>query len=132
MDYKKLGLGLGVFSIALGAAELFAARRIARALQVEGREGVIKAFGARELLAGANLLAAPAVAANVWNRVGGDAMDLAALGLAAKNAPRGKAVWGALAFVAAATLLDIVTARGLDRETGKTLPDDAGRAAATA
>jgi hypothetical protein len=129
MDYKKLGFGLGVFSIALGAAELLAPRRIARALGAEGKEGLVRAFGGRELLAGANLLAAPAVATNVWNRVGGDAMDLAALGLAAKNAPRNKAVWGALAFVVGATLLDVVAARGLARTTGKTFPDDAGRAA---
>jgi hypothetical protein len=129
MDYKKLGFGLGVFSIALGAAELFAARRIARLLDAEGSEALVKAFGGRELLAGVNLLAAPAVATNVWNRVGGDAMDLAALGAAAKNAPRNKAVWGALAFVVGATLVDVLAARGLDRSTGKTFPDDAGRAA---
>ncbi|MDB5709387.1 MAG: hypothetical protein JWL96_1457 [Sphingomonas bacterium] len=129
MDYKKLGFGLGVFSIALGAAELLAARRIARLLDAQGSEALVKAFGGRELLAGVNLLAAPAVATNVWNRVGGDAMDLAALGVAAKNAPRNKAVWGALAFVAGATLVDLLAARGLDRSTGKTFPDDAGRAA---
>ena len=59
-------------------------------------------------------------------------MDLAALGLAAKNTPRNKAVWGAAAFVVGATLIDILAARGLDRTTGKTLPDAAGRTAATA
>lgn len=129
MDYKKLSFGLGLFSIGLGAAELFASRRIARALQVEGKEGLIKAFGGREMLAGVNLLAAPAVATGMWNRVAGDAMDLAALGFAAKNAPRNKAVWGAAAFVVGATLIDVLAARGLDRSTGKTFPDAAGRTA---
>ena len=52
MDFKRLGLGLGVFSIALGVTELFASKRIARALEAEGSEGLIKGFGARELLAG--------------------------------------------------------------------------------
>jgi hypothetical protein len=33
-------------------------------------------------------------------------------------------VWSALAFVAAATALDVLTARGLDRTTGKMLPAD--------
>ncbi|RHW18143.1 hypothetical protein D1610_06565 [Sphingomonas gilva] len=122
MDYKKLGLGLGVFSIALGLAELIAARRVAGALDAEGHERLVKGFGARELLAGANLIAAPAHATNVWNRVAGDAMDLGALALAARRAPRNRAVWGAIAFVVGATILDVVTARGLDRQTGKTSP----------
>ena len=122
MKFKSLGLGLGAFSIVLGLTELFAANRIARALEAEGSEGLIKGFAARELLAGANLLAAPAVSTNVWNRVAGDAMDLTALGVAAKAHPRNGAVWGAVAFVVAATVLDVVTALGLDRESGKMLP----------
>lgn len=126
MDYKKLGFGLGVFSIALGAAEVFAAKRVARLLGVEGKEGVIRAFGGRELLAGASLITAPAASANVWNRVGGDAMDMAALGLAAPNRTKNKALWGAIAFVAGAALIDVLTARGLDRTTGKTFPTGAG------
>lgn len=125
MNYKKLSLGLGFFSLGLGAAELFASRRIARALEAEGYEGVIKSFGARELVAGVGLLQSPAHGTRVWNRVAGDAMDLAALGGLAKRASRNKAVWASLAFVAAATAIDVVTALGLDRETGKTLPQQA-------
>jgi len=126
MAYKKLAFGLGVFSIALGLGELLAAKRIAGTLDAEGAEGLIKGFGARELLAGANLLAAPAVATNSWNRVAGDAMDLTALAFAAKGSPRNRAIWGSIAFVIGVTLLDIVTAHGLDRTTGKTLPLRAG------
>lgn len=122
MIFKRLGLGLGVFSIALGLTELFASKRIAKGLEAEGSEGLIKGFGARELLAGANLLAAPALSTNVWNRVAGDAMDLTALGMAAKAHPRNRAVWGAVAFVVTATVLDVVTALGLDRHAGKMLP----------
>ena len=126
MDYRKLGFGLGLFSIALGAVELLAAKRVTAALDAEGHEGLVKGFGARELLAGANLIAAPAVATNVWNRVAGDAMDLTALALAARASPKNRAIWGSIAFVVGATLLDIVTARGLDRTTGKTLSLAAG------
>lgn len=122
MDYKGLSLGLGFFSLALGAAELFASRRITRALDAEGHESLIKAFGAREIVAGVGLLQSPAHASRVWNRVAGDAMDLAALAAAARSAPRNKAVWGAVAFVIGATALDAFVARGLDRSTGKTLP----------
>ena len=122
MDYKKLSLGLGVFSLALGAAELLASRRIARALKAEGNEGLIKGFGGREVAAGVGLLQSPAHATRVWNRVVGDGMDLAALAAAARNAPRSKAVWGAIGFVIGATALDALVALGLDRTTGKTLP----------
>lgn len=122
MDYKKLGFGLGVFSIALGVTEIFASRRITRALNAEGHEALVKGFGAREIAAGAGLLQSPAHAVRVWNRVAGDGMDLAALALAARKTPRRGAVWGALAFVVGATILDIVVARGLDRTTGTTAP----------
>ena len=122
MDYKKLSLGLGYFSLALGAAELFASRKIADTLDAQGHEGLIKAFGAREVLAGVNLLVAPALALNMWNRVAGDVMDIIATSAAAKNSPQNKAVWGALAFVVGAAALDTAVAIGLDQQTGKTLP----------
>ncbi|MGR6329281.1 hypothetical protein ACU5AX_09460 [Sphingomonas sp. XXL09] len=122
MDYKKLSLGLGVFSLALGAAELFAPRRIAKGLSAEGHEGLVKGFGGREIAAGAAILQAPGHSTAVWNRVLGDAMDLTALGASARKSPGNRLVWGALAFVAAVTALDVVTALGLDRETGKALP----------
>lgn len=122
MKYKTFGFGLGVFSIALGAVELLATKRIASALDADGHEGLIRGFGAREMVAGLGLLAAPANASGVWNRVAGDAMDLTTLSAAAANAPRNRAVWGALAFVVGAAVLDVVVARGLDRTTGKTFP----------
>jgi hypothetical protein len=132
MDYKKLGLGLGVFSIALGLAEVAAPGRLARWLGIEGRSAkrVIGIFGARELLAGALLRRGPAVSTNAWNRVAGDAMDLAALGLAFTRTSRKGAVAGALGFVAGATLLDVIAGRGLARQTGRTFPRQQRLAAA--
>lgn len=133
MNYKTLSFGLGLFSIALGAIEIIDNRRIAKALGQDDPKTrkTLKAFGAREIAAGANLLAAPAHSTNMWNRVVGDAIDMAALGLAAKRAPKSAAVWGAVAFVAAAAVLDTLVARGLDRDTGKASPRRA-RAPATA
>jgi hypothetical protein len=124
MDYKKVGIGLGYFSIGLGLLELAAPGRLARWLGVDGNTAktVIALFGARELLAGGALLRGPAVSTNVWNRVIGDSLDLAALGLAFARSNRRPAVAGALGFVAGATLLDAMTARGLDRETARTWP----------
>jgi hypothetical protein len=124
MDYKKMGLGLGVFSIALGITELAAPGRIARWLGVEGGRAktIIGLFGARELLAGGMLLRGPAVSTNVWNRVIGDGMDAAALGLAFTRSNRKGSVGAALAFVGGAALADWLVARGLDRQTGRTFP----------
>lgn len=124
MDYKKLGLGLGVFSIGLGLVELLAAKRVAKGLGVEGgsAEGVIRLFGARELLAGGMLLRGPAVSTNVWNRVIGDVIDLGALLTAAPRSSRPAALAGAIGFVAGATALDVYAARGLDNQTARTFP----------
>jgi hypothetical protein len=124
MDYKKLGLGLGFFSIGLGLAEVAAPGRLARWLGIEGRtaKSVIGLFGARELLAGAMLIRGPAVSTNAWNRVVGDAMDMSALGLAFAPSTKKGAVAGALGFVAGATIIDAIAARGLSRETGRTFP----------
>lgn len=87
MEYKGFGLKLGIFSLALGAVELLAAKRITRTLDADGSEGLVKAFGAREPLAGASLLMAPAVATNVWNRAVGDVMAIVAAGAAVRNSP---------------------------------------------
>lgn len=124
MNYKKLGLGLGYFSIALGVLELAAPGRLARFLGIDEAQArkVIGLFGARELLAGGALLRGPAVSTNVWNRVAGDLIDLGALGAAAPRSDRKLAIAGAAGFVLGATILDLITARGLDRQTGRTFP----------
>jgi hypothetical protein len=132
MDYKKIGLGLGFFSIGLGLLEVAAPGRLAKWLGAEGKpmKTVIALFGARELFAGGMLLRGPAVSTNVWNRVIGDAMDLAALGLTFGRSNRKGAVAAALAFVGGATVLDALTARGLDEQTARTFPRTERAAAA--
>jgi hypothetical protein len=122
---KKLGLGLGYFSIALGALEVAAPRRVARALGLS-EEGAapttIRAFGLREIAAGVMLLRGPAVSFNVWNRVLGDAMDTYALLAGWGSSKKKGAMAGALAFVGGAAALDLYTAKALERDTGRTLP----------
>ena len=123
MDYRKLGLGLGVFSLALGAAEVAAPGRLARGLGLDPdgpAKKTIFAFGLREIAAGVMLLRGPAVSTNVWNRVLGDALDIGSLLVALGSSTKPRAVAGALAFVGGATALDIYTARGLDEQTGTT------------
>lgn len=120
--WKKISYGLGVFSLVLGAAELLAPKRIAKALSSEGHEGLIRGFGAREIVAGAGLVTDQSHGLRVWNRVAGDMIDLTALHFARVRAPDNRTVWGAIAFVAVALTIDICTAASLDRRTGKSLP----------
>jgi hypothetical protein len=125
MSAKQVGFGLGLFSIALGALEVAAPGRLSRWLGVGGSKtarNTIFAFGLRELLAGGMLLRGPAVSTNVWNRVIGDVMDAGALGLALRGSTRKGAATGALAFVGGALVADFLTARALDKETGRTFP----------
>lgn len=120
--WKRASYGLGWFSLGLAAAELLAPKQIAKALSSEGHEGLIRAFGAREAIAGVGLVTDQGHGLRVWNRVAGDAMDLVALHFARVRAPDNRNIWGAIAFVAAVTTLDICTAASLDRRTGKSLP----------
>lgn len=127
---KQAGFGLGLFSLALGAVEVVAPGRIARALGLdpEGRaKTTIRAFGVREIAAGAMLVRGPAVSMNVWNRVLGDALDIASLVLALRTSRKPAAIGGALAFVGAVTAVDVWTALRLDTETGRALPLDHGQ-----
>jgi hypothetical protein len=119
---KRVALGLGYFSIALGALEIAAPGRLARWLGVEGKtaRNTIFAFGLREIVAGVNLLRGPAVSTNVWNRVAGDAMDAGALALAARSGGNGRNLALAGGFVAGAAIADVLTARALDKRTGRT------------
>jgi hypothetical protein len=128
MQPKRLAFGLGIFSIALGVVELLAAKRIAETLDAPDHAGLVRGFGAREVLAGVNLIVAPAASVNMWNRVAGDALDLGTLALAAKRSPSNRAIWGAIAFVAGVTVVDALTARGVDGATGRFLPKRQARA----
>ena len=79
----RRGLGLGVFSVGLGLAELLAPAGVAALIGVPNQtrtRGVLRAMGVRELLAGVGLLLRPRSAGWLWSRVAGDALGLALLG----------------------------------------------------
>jgi hypothetical protein len=99
----------------VGVAELLFARRLASAVGLEGRGGLVRACGMREITTGAGLLATRRrdPAPWLWGRVAADAVDLALLwrGLPGRH---GTAVTTAtLATMAAATALDLACARRL-------------------
>src|SRR5687768_13673830 len=103
-----LAYGLGWFSIALGAAELIAPQALARTLGMRGSEGLLRAYGIREIATDFAILSSKDPAPWVWTRVGGDALDLATLatGLHSDN-PKRENVGVALAAVAGVTALDV-------------------------
>jgi hypothetical protein len=119
MDDEQVAEGLGVFSIALGLTEAITPGGLGRPLGMENRKGVLRGFGLREVVAGVGILASRKKGPWVWARVAGDALDLAMLGtaLTPKNPKRGRVAL-ALAVVAAITVLDVVTARGLGERGG--------------
>lgn len=108
----SLARALGWFSIGLGLTELVAPGWIARKLGMEGKEGLIRAFGARELASAVPTLSVDKQV-GLAARIGGDALDLGTLALAFRgdNPKRGN-VAIATALVVGITLLDILAYSG--------------------
>jgi hypothetical protein len=130
----RVARGLGWFSLALGAAELIAPGRLAKALGLEGKETLLRAYGGREIGAGIWALSdTPAPA--IWARVAGDVVDLGTLvaGLKGSDETQKRNNFIALAAVAGVTLVDFVTALSLTAEqserkgeTGRDYSDRSG------
>jgi hypothetical protein len=115
--------GLGWFSIALGAAELFAPRMLSRALGMEDKAALIQAYGVREIATGVAILGSTDPTPYVWGRVAGDALDLATLAphMDDENPQQGN-VMLAIAAVAGVTLLDIACAMALSNRAKDAIP----------
>ena len=114
---------LGWFSIGLGAREIAAPQLLCRAVGSSG-EGraplVMRAMGVREVAHGTGILLRPRPTGWVWSRVGGDALDLAALGLvAARNPGRRLRTAFALANILPIAVADVVEARKLSQREGE-------------
>ena len=109
----RLARGLGWFSIGLGLTELLAPRAITRTLGLQGQEGLVRAFGVRELGHGMLSLSVDKQV-GLWSRVAGDVLDIATVlpALSPGNRKRGNAE---LAFVMllGVTVLDILGAQGV-------------------
>jgi hypothetical protein len=106
--------GLGWFSIGLGLAESLMPQTMARAVGLEGKESLVRAFGLREIATGVGLLMARDPEPWVWGRVAGDALDLGALsaGLRRDN-PHRMGTTVAMLAVAQVAAVDYACARAL-------------------
>jgi uncharacterized membrane protein len=123
---EQLALGLGWFSIGLGAAELLAPQAIARLTGMPNASpAVLRAFGAREIGAGLAILSDPDRPAWLWSRIGGDAVDLSYLASGLKNGNDRTRIGVALAAVLGVTALDVICAQQLQsrREPRPVSPD---------
>lgn len=130
----RVARGLGWFSLALGAVEVFAPGRLARAIGLDGRERLLQAYGGREIGAGIWALSdTPAPA--IWSRVAGDLVDLATLaaGVRSGDSDQRRNAWIALGIVGGITAVDLLTAASLTAEqserrgdTGRDYSDRSG------
>lgn len=116
----RVARGLGWFSLGLGLVELVAPGRMARAFGLEGKENLLRGYGTREIGAGMWALSdTPAPA--IWSRVAGDLLDLGTLAVGARQGDEDQRRYAgyALAAVAGITLIDLLTATALSRETSR-------------
>lgn len=114
-----IALGLGAFSLGLGALEVTMPGFLGRWLGLPGRINLFRAYGLREMAAGVGLLTQRRKAPWLWARVLGDAVDLATLAFA-RPYDR-KEVAGLTAGVAAVlgvTAIDLLCALRLRDEEG--------------
>jgi Domain of unknown function (DUF4267) len=115
-----LATGLALFSIGLGLYELLAPRHLARTLGMRRQEGLIQAYGAREIATGIAILASRDPTPWLWGRVAGDALDLVTLagGLDESNRRR-EHVGLAMAAVAGVAILDVAAAQRAGGRQGR-------------
>lgn len=115
----KLARGLGWFSLALGAVELMAPGTVTRALGLQGRETLVRAYGAREVMASIPTLSVDKQV-GLASRIAGDVIDIATLlpALGRHNPKRGN-VMLALIAVGAVTALDCLAYAGVANDRGR-------------
>ncbi|WP_420139889.1 hypothetical protein [Sphingomonas sp.] len=109
----RLARALGWFSIGLGITELVAPGKLARTLGLDDKEGLIRAYGARELASAVPTLSVDKPI-GLATRIGGDALDLATLATALhRDNPKRRNAAIATAMVAGITLLDLAAYAGV-------------------
>lgn len=116
---EGLAVGLGWFSLALGAVGMVAPREVARFIGAPDdprTASLLRAYGAREIGTGLALLAQPDQPAWLWSRVAGDVLDLASLGaIARSDRADGSRLGPAIGIIAGVAVLDALAAIRLER-----------------
>jgi hypothetical protein len=114
----KLAKGLGLFSLALGLAEVLAPARVGELIGVSNRyRTFLPLLGVREIAHGIGIMSQSKPTESVWSRVVGDAIDLAFLGAAFAGPENNKRrLVGATVAVLGVTALDVMCAQALSAQ----------------
>ena len=112
--------GLGMFSIALGVAELAFPGTIGRTLGLEGRQGLLRAYGVRDVITGISALQPNPMPA-MWARVAGDVLDLVtnAQNPLGSDDDKRRSATNALVTVGAVTLVDLLVASAWSQQIAR-------------
>lgn len=117
----QLTRALGMFSLGLGLAQLFAPRRVAAMIGLESDGGnAMRLIGLRELASGVGIITQANPSAWLWLRLGGNLIDLALLNSAAASprADRDRIAVARAAVLGVAALDAVAGARAAgDQET---------------
>jgi hypothetical protein len=110
---RAAGAGLGLASIGVALAELFATKQLQKLIGVEGPkvEGILRVLGIRELMHGVDLLTHDDPAPGLKARVVGDLLDGALLGLAGRQTKNPSGLAAAFALVAPIVIADLLFAK---------------------
>ena len=109
----RLAQALGWFSIGLGVLQLAAPERFARSLGLYDKEGLIRAYSARELASAVPTLSVDR-SVGLAARIAGDVLDLGTLATALhRDNPKRENAAIATALVVGITLLDLVAYAGV-------------------
>ena len=116
----RSAMGLGWFSLALGATQLLAPQAIARMTGARAHRqtfAMLRLLGVREVATGIGILSKARPGLWLWGRVAGDAMDLALLGgmLGSRKRERARTLTS-IASVLGVTVLDVASAVRCSRE----------------
>jgi len=127
----RLARSLGWFSIGLGVTELVAPGQLARMLGLNGKEMLIRSYGARELASAVPTLSVDKPV-GLASRIAGDVLDITTLAAALhRNNPKRDNAMLAMALVVGITLLDIAAFTGVNaahrRDRGTTQRDYSNR-----
>ncbi len=128
-DKDPVTQALGWFSVALGAAEIFAPGAVARLIGVDEDEhrGLFRVYGIREIIAGVGILTRPKPTYWMWNRVLGDSIDLLSLARAMRTPGNNRLkLAGATVAVLGVTALDIACSVQLTSEKRESSGHDEG------
>lgn len=121
---QRLARALGWFSIGLGITEITAPGTVARLAGIDGRHGLVRILGVREITQGLGILSRRKPVGWLWSRVFGDVIDLAVLGKAAASPEANKGrIAAAAAAVTGVTVLDFKASQTLS-EVADAIEDD--------